>query len=552
MTKTFMLMAHDLSTGAFLKDIAENDQWARTDTPEDWKDPKHSRMATYTDSEWILVPDITIGKSKAKKWGDLSGMYVRSEIWRDLNELDRMQMPGFWKQILTQWKLNKTARSPVVHFNNVVSNVIFMDTADIRWRDLYRGIRSYIDRDEHYRNAVENDAFGGSYIENEISRDILDPILEELLKQDKSLKQGLAEGWFNEHQTLAGLSVLGKILDSAWKGTMKADQKMVRAYQIEDEIFRMATYMRRISLGDDVQTAAKVSRDTFLDYEIHAPWVNAARNTLLPFISYTYRAVPVLTKAIAERPWKIAKYATLAYVLNAIGYLFEPGDEDEERRSMREEEQGRTWIGSPRKLRTPGTDRWNNPIFLDIRRNIPASDVFDLNQSNSPIAVPSWLQLGGPIIIAGEYLLNKQAFTGKEIVSLETDTLPERLSKTAGFFYRSWMPSAPYIPGSWYWNKISNAATGSRDALGREYSIPLAVSSSLGLKLQPQDVELGFAYRQFEYEAIIKKYRQEMYLLASDRERNMISEETFEKRKRGFEKKIERLEKRARETFEGG
>ncbi len=62
-----------------------------------------------------------------------------------------------------------------------------------------------------------------------------------------------------------------------------------------------------------------MARDQFLNYDIRAPWVNAARASMLPFISYTYRVVPLVAKAMAERPWKMAKYITVAYAINALG-----------------------------------------------------------------------------------------------------------------------------------------------------------------------------------------------------------------------------------------
>jgi len=49
-------------------------------------------------------------------------------------------------------------------------------------------------------------------------------------------------------------------------------------------------------------------------------------------------------------------------------------------------------------------------------------------------------------MLAFEFALNKQAFTGEEIVNRDTDTALEAASKTADWLYKSWMPSAAYIP----------------------------------------------------------------------------------------------------------
>jgi len=129
------------------------------------------------------------------------------------------------------------------------------------------------------------------------------------------LKQGFAgKGWMeaNLGDFGEGARVLGKVADSLWSGWKKLDNKMISIYQLEDEIFRMATYLSRLHKGDAPEVAAHFARDQFLNYDIRAPWVNMARSTFLPFIAYTYRAVPVIARSIAARPWKLAKYIVIA------------------------------------------------------------------------------------------------------------------------------------------------------------------------------------------------------------------------------------------------
>ncbi|MBP2233206.1 hypothetical protein J2847_006541 [Azospirillum agricola] len=267
---------------------------------------------------------------------------------------------------------------------------------------------------------------------------------------------------------------------------MKAtDRKMMSAYQMEDEVFRMALYVRRRDQGVSPEQAALEAKDTFLDYDIRAPWVNAAKRYALPFISYTYRAAPMITRTLMARPWKMAKYFTMMYALNALAYAIDGGDEGEERRSLRENEQGWAWTGIPRMMRLPTHDQHGNLVFLDVRRWIPAGDVFDTGQGQSVVPLPGWMQPGGPLMIAAELLLNRSAFTGQDISNKLTDTVGERIGKGAAHAYKSWIPSAAWIPGSWYWDRIGNAITGARDWSGRPYSVPQAALSSVGIKVKP-------------------------------------------------------------------
>ncbi|MEQ9131109.1 MAG: LPD1 domain-containing protein [Salinisphaeraceae bacterium] len=542
--KTYMGMAHDLSTGRFYADIAKNQDWSTGSEPpaDRWKDAnEYNRFWASEEIEWVKVPDTVIPKSRTKRYGALAGRYVRAEIWRDLHELEAMQKGGVWHSILTSWKLNKTARSPVVHMNNVVSNFLLMDLADVRTTDLVRGIRSMLKQDGEYQNAVENGAFGSDMMSQEIRNNVLEPILEDLQKEIQG-GQGTVEARFG---------LLGKLADGIWSKGRSLDRKMVDLYQAEDEVFRMATYMRKRSQGMAPREAALEARDQFLNYDIRAPWVNAARRSVLPFISYTYRAMPVVAKSVALRPWKLAKYMSVAYAVNALGYALAPGDEDEERRSLRSYEQGDTWIGAPRMIRMPYADEYGNPVFLDVRRWVPAGDVFDMNQGHGAVAMPAWLQFGGPMLLGAELMLNKQAFTGREIVNHEADDWWDKTGTIADWAWKSWMPSAAWIPGSWYFSKLGDAMTGARDYQGRPYDLGSAALSSVGVKLKPQDVDEGFFWKGVEFDRVERELKARMSRIGRDYNRGLISRDAHQKRQQRVIKKLSNLNEKRRETFNG-
>lgn len=546
--KTWTLMAHDLATGRFYRDIARNADWATEIEPRagTWKDANdYRRFWADPTVEWVLVPDSLISKSRTRRYGALAGKWLRAEIWRDITEVEQMQRSGLWKSLLTQWKLSKTARSPVVHLNNVMSNMVLMDLADVRSSDLAKAVRSLVRRDEVYREAADNGAFGADMVSVEIRRNILQPLLEEIETEMRAGPDGIAR------QT----RVLTRLSGAIWGGVKALDRKMVDLYRTEDEVFRLATFIRRRGQGISAKDAALEAKDQFLDYDIRAPWVNAARRTVLPFIAYTYRAAPLVAKAVMTRPWKLAKYYALAQAANALAYAILPGDEDKERRSMREEEQGYTWIGAPRKLRLPWADHWGNPMFLDVRRWIPAGDIFDLNQNSLsdvlPIPVPAPFQFGGPLMMGFELVLNKQAFTGKEIVNTLTDDWWDKTAKVSDWAWKSWMPSAAWVPGSWYWTKIGNAMAGVRDWQGKPYDVGTAALSSLGVKVAPQDVEAAFALRAFEFEKIERELKMQLTRLGKDRARGLLSQRQYERERDRVIEKGKNLMIRRREVFVG-
>lgn len=546
--KTYSLMARDLATGRFFDDIAKNEEWSRKAPPDgaaveedaDKAQSWASRMWRDLSVEWVRVPETKIPKSDTFKYGALAGRYVRADIWADMMEIRALQAPNWWQRLLTMWKVNKTARSPVVHMNNVVSNLVLMDLADVRMPDLVAGIRSLARGDASYREALEHGALGGDIVTHEFRDDVLRPLLEEMEQEMKGrARQDYA----------SATRILGKAMDRLARYAKRADKAMVDAYQMEDRIFRMATYMRRRGQGFSIEEAADEARAQFLDYDIHAPWVNAARRSVLPFISYTYRAVPRVAQTVAYRPWKVAKLFLLYEGLNALSYSLAPSewDEDEERKSLRENEQGYTWVGVERMVRMPYLSD-GNPVFLDVRRWVPAGDVFDTGGSD---VVPAPLHPSGPLMLAGELWFNRSLFTGDEIYDEIVDTVPERAGKAAGHLYRSWMPGSPWIPGSWYWEKIGRAYRGEALEWGSNepYDLGEAVASSAGIKLKPKDVRIGYLGWKIEYDRREQALRAAMSSLRRQRQRRLIGEAAFAKETDRLRTKLGRLQEERRERF---
>ena len=431
---------------------------------------------------------------------------------------------------------HNTARSPVVHMNNVISNFVLMDMIDVRMQDFVGGIRSFVKGDAHYQEALKHGAFGADMMTQEIRDQVLKPILEEL-ERNNTFQQG---------GRLGMLGQVSKFTELLWSKLKALDQKMVDLYRVEDELFRMASYIRRRELGDDPKQAAQVAREQFIDYDIRAPWINTARNTVLPFISYTYRAAPLVARAVATRPWKLGKYFLLAYALNALAYSLTGGDEDRERKSLRDREQGKTWLGTPQMLRMPVNDRHGNPIFLDVRRWVPAGDIFDMGDGD---VLPAWLNLGGPLMIGAELFLNRSAFTGQEIRNNRSQDWWQRRGNDIDHLYKSWMPSAAWVPGSWYWERIATAMRGGTDRQGRPYDIGTAAASSVGIKLKPHDVEDARAMQGAEFQRVERALRERAQQLGRQRQRNIISEGYFNRQMNGVMRNMERLREKAAETL---
>ena len=550
--KTYSLMIKDLAEGRFFADIAKNPEWAQSTAPtsadgsQNWTEAREVglRHWTYAGKEWVKVPDTKIGNTNVKRYGQLAGMYVKAPIWRDIAELEYLNTPGAWKTMLRQWKTNKTARSPTVHMNNVMSNFVLMDLHDIRMRDFWAGLQSYLKKDQNYEDAFNHGLFGNNALDKDIREKILKPIIEELLAASKEAGPG---GRF------AAMHRITDAIHGAFKGL---DNFAQLAYQAEDEVFRMGAYMKLLGEGQPAFRAAAEARRQFIDYDIRAPYVNALRNTVLPFISYTYRAVPLVAEAIAKRPWKLAKYYTIAYALQAAAYAMmgeDDDDQDKQRRLMDEQYQGKTWIGVDRMLRIPFNDRYGNPLYFDVRRWIPAADIADTN-GDIIEWLPQWMQLGGPVVLGTELALNRNLFYDEDIYE-DIDSRTESLGKVGLHLMRGYLPNVPFLP-SYSQQNITSAMglpLGGRqfNAQGEQKSLGREVLGSIGVKVRSQSIEGNERRLRADYKAYAADLSRRRSELNRQYARGNMTEPAYDKEIEEIEEKRQKKFNHLMETLEG-
>lgn len=520
--RTLFMMNRDIEVGRFHEWVA--DEYAKT--PEEAEeeglqmaDASDSMMRAFTPDEWVTVPTAKIPGTGVFKYGALAGMVVPGPVWNDIRQISAGRFEPFgaaYASILRAWKLSKTALTPTTHVNNIMGNFVMADMHDVGARDAIAAVRLMVAAANGDKDAKamldrfeDSGATQGMFTTHELKKEVLEPLLQQLREE-----VGMAddEAAILKVSAIMSLALHGQF-GEAWAGAKAAAKQSTAGrvtgavvtkaqdyYQAEDSVFRLAAFLKSIDEGKTDLEAGKLARKAFLDYHINAPWINAMRGTAMPFIAFAYRAIPMLAETAAKKPWKIAKYMLVAGGLNALAYamLGADADEDKERAYLPDEKAGRLWGIVPKLIRMP----WNresklrdgrttsDPVFLDVRRWIPVGDVVDYGQDKTALPlIPQPLIPGGPAVIAFEYLVNKSAFTGKELTK-ETDTWVEKAAKVGGHFYKGFAPNVP-IPysGTWAGTKIDNAIKGKEDPLGRAYPVPEAVASGFGLKLERYPVD---------------------------------------------------------------
>jgi N12 class adenine-specific DNA methylase len=523
--KTLHRMIHDIEVGRYLEWLAH--RYAKkpgevitgkiVEASERYRD-------SFKPDEWVLVPDAKIPGTSVQKYGALAGRYLPGPIWNDLRQVVNGQFKPLgetYHQILRMWKTAKTALSPGVHTNNIMANFVMADWHDVSAGHVAKSLRIILGASQRdgtgvlgragnalaiaglpdaeaareilSRYQISGGAIGG-WVTQEIANEQMEPIVAALRAE---LAGTAAQAAPQEIGVYAALQhLMHRRFPQAWEAfkasrpatAVATDGKnLIDLYQAEDDVFRLAAWLKAKEQGMSDAEAGKVARRSFLDYSINAPWVAAMRASAWPFVAFTYRAVPMLLETAGKRPHKILKLMAIAGVLNWLGGAL--GGGDDERKLLPEEKAGRIWGLVPKLIRMPWNDANGSPVYLDIRRWIPVGDVVDLDAGHAALPLPPALYPGGPLVILGEIAFNKSAFTGKPIV-LETDTGAEQTGKIIDHLWKAFMPNLLGVPNTYATEGVAGAMSGRTDAFGREMSVPMAIASSVGVKVgaYPADV----------------------------------------------------------------
>lgn len=541
--KTMQQMIHDTEAGKYLEWLANHYSRDDENLPQSAKviDAKESLFRTFAPDEWVKVPEADVPGTKVKKYGKLAGLYIPGPIWNDVRQIvNRRYAPlgDAFATALRAWKISKTALSPAVHMNNIMANVVMADWHDILARDLVKALAAMVNSNDQANKKLldafeDNGGTQGTYALAELQREQLRPLVEQLQREigtaedagivnAASVLQAMLAGRLREAASASAGGAVARLAG-------KAANVMIDLYQAEDTVFRLAAFIKARAEGKTDAEAGKAARQSFLDYQINAPWIQMMRSTAFPFISFVYRAAPMMLETYARKPWKLLKLWIVLGGLNALGYAISGGDEDKERRLLPKEKQGRVapWV-SPKLIRMPWNDKHGSPVFLDVRRFIPVGDIFDIGATHSalpwsPVALP-----GGPLAVAIELIANKSQFTGREITR-ESDTPLEIATKVFDHIYKAVAPNLPFLPGTYSYKAISDAGKGRTDPFGREQSLPAALASSVGVKLGSYPADVARRGIKFDVEQVDRDTGAEIAKLKREFAAKGITREQFDR-----------------------
>jgi len=516
--QTLQMMVHDVEVGRFFEWTAKKYGKVNPDGKE--VVASESMLRSFGKDEWVQVPSSNVPNTKAKKYGTLAGLYIPATVWNDIRQTSGVRIEPFGRtheKMLQFWKKSKTAWSPAVHMNNVMANFVIADWHDLRAVDLTEALKvwSYNNRDgyrELYQRFEDSGALGGMFLSNEAMRDEikkgLDALKSELIGEHEANK---------EMNTLSHVMHLITMVSTVpVKGAKKYAEKMEDLYHFEDSIFRLAAFVKAVRYGKSDIEAGRIARHSFLNYDINAPWIQAARHTFLPFISFFYRALPMALKTLKSKPWKVLKLLAFYHGVSTIGAMLAGGDDEEERKLLPENKGGNVWGVVPKMIRMPWNHDGDEPIYLDIRRWVPVGDLADMG--NSTTILPPWATPGGLVPLLGEMISGYSLFTGKKFVQ-ETDTFTEDMEKRLDYLFKGMLPNVPLpnplnvqLPSgefnplgleqgsmqSYAWSGIEKSISREENRIGEVRTPVMAGLNAIGVKVGAYPKENMRANRGFD------------------------------------------------------
>jgi hypothetical protein len=495
---------------------------------------------------WVQVPDTSVPGTGVKKFGKLAGKYVPADVLAELEAKvgPSSELTKAYLKALSLWKEGKTSLNPVVHVNNVVSNIVMADLAGVNVLDP-RSLKLYADTFTDYRGkgaafkeAQRAGLFGGEWYGNEVGRWL--PLPGAL--QD-AREPGNAVAMFAK-KALAGL------------GAGRA--AMGRLYQAEDQFFKLLLYKQGRARGLSPEDAVTWAERWVFDYSTAAPGVRKLRNTLLPFANYTAKAVPALAFAATHYPWRVAKWVGLLGGFNLYAYDALYGDDSDE---MQETEgkllpdylRGRSsFFGVPKVIRMPFNDASTDAaLYVDVSRFLPLGDLFDANNQAGGAPLPAPVTPNNPLItVALGMLGNKDSFTGKDIVRV-SDTAGDAAEKRLVWLYRQMAPNNPLVPGSYSFNRLGEAASAAAGRpigpyTGLDYNgatIPpgRTAAQTIGIKVRTVDLEREQQWRISDLRKEENDIRAQMRSLKRNQS---ISDETRDRELDALQEKLQRVRER--------
>jgi len=311
-------MAHDNATAEFFNAVAA--------------DPKNiSDIATPGFTE---IPD-------NPRFGRLAGKFVQADIASQV--LEMIETPTVALQVydtlLGWWKTGKTVLNPGTHVRNVLGNLFFSQLAGASvWNPgnltYYRqALTALRNGGADLTEAYESGVLGADFVSAELRQ-----TLRQLLPDPATIQEGSPEEQTRASRLIMGIGkAIGRFIGTPAGAVYDKAQTL---YQAEDEVFKLAAYLKAKSmLGGDTAAAAAHVRQWFPYFDNGTSGtLKLLGRTAMPFLGFYRESVRIFGEALKHRPLALAASISLPSILtflSAMALGLDDEDLDQVRKDMR-------------------------------------------------------------------------------------------------------------------------------------------------------------------------------------------------------------------------
>ena len=480
------------------------------------------RSITRRGDVWVRLPD-TDG------YGELRNKIVPGGLYSDILDMhDRAPVINArtLNEMITAFKKSKTIFSPATHVNNVLTNYALMllhgiphralgDAARLIWRyELQPDSLTQEQRNimkAFYKSGAVLGQFTNAEAKSYLARKMEQSITQ---KSERSVLTKLT-GWlkfekdFSEYA--AELSRKGKLTETT----------ISEVYAAGDNVFRLAAFLnvagtlQAKNSGQMTEDILKQSglraREMFLDYDIDSRLVRAARQSVLPFVSWSYAITPLLGRLAITRPWAMVNMMAALYAMGAMG------DDDEWRKEGPKEVRERSlWgMGPYNMVRIPFIGTEDQPYYYNIGKSIPLMSLFEPPMGQGKLfgfeAIPGAITPNGPYVTLLANIFGNDPFTGKRLYT-DANTSFEKFKNVAATVWDSLIP--PLVANR-FWENVGKLTDEKAGPTGRAPDM-LFIARMLGLSAYQYDSE----ETKFYQDAAVKKLQREFKMMMNKAKRD--------------------------------
>lgn len=439
---TFKNAAREIQNGRLLKDVAGNrdmavpaSQVGDAGAPEGW--------VHFTNEK---------NQSGKPKWGALTDHYVRPDVAQDLQMTRKIQNEWkTWRTLMAWWKKGRTVYNPASHLNNIMQNTVTLEMNGGSVSDLPAAARVILDQADEFQAMREAGLFDDTFALTELANAI----------------------------THAPVDSPTGTIAYMLHALQKADETATKAYGGADNIFRAALVLGKVREGMPMEQAVDLARTRMYHGRINSPALDAASNSVLPFIKPVAWTVAEVPKMAMRNPAKLAKLGMYYLLWNQAATMF--SGQTNEQVKAREKLLPEYLKGPGKVAQFPMRDTYGQPLILNTANWNPVG-VFDTKENAAIPWLPQSLNPGGPLITASKAFSNYDDFRERKI---RDESLPpeQQAWDVAKFLVGELAPTQVFNSAF----KIADAVNGVEDYGGRKYDVPTAIANAFGIKLQPFD-----------------------------------------------------------------